>query len=72
MKRGRPRLNQKVEVIQVKIRLYDSDGDLAAFFRSIPPRLRAVMVKRALRSGMGETPVTEQEDMLDALDSLVE
>ncbi len=72
MKRGRPRSTDKVKVVQVKIRLYESDGDLIAFFDSIPPRLRAVMVKRALRSGMGEMPVEKQEDMFGALDSLVE
>jgi len=56
-------------VIQVKIRLYESDTDLKAFFESIPSRLRAVMVKRALRSGMGEMPTEKQEDVFDALDS---
>lgn len=72
MKRGRPKSKEKARVIQVKIRLYESDGDLLAFFESIPPRLRAAMVKRALRSGMGETPIEKQEDMFDSLESLVE
>ena len=73
MKRGRPKLSQKVQVIQVKLRLYDGgDDDLIAFFTHIPPRLRAAMVKRALRSGMRETPSEKQDDMFGALDSLVE
>lgn len=72
MKRGRPKSKEKAKVIQVKIRLYESDGDLLAFFESIPPRLRAAMVKRALRSGMEEMPIEKQEDMFGALDSLVE
>jgi len=72
VKRGRPKSQKKAEVIQIKIRLYETDGDLLAFFESIPPRLRAAMVKRALRSGMGEMPIEKQEDMFGALDSLVE
>lgn len=72
MKRGRPKSQKKARVIQVKIRLYESDSDLLAFFESIPPRLRAAMVKRALRSGMGEIPIEAQEDIFGALDSLVE
>jgi len=74
VKRGRPKLRQKVRVIQVKLRLYEGfDDDLAAFFSTIPPRLRAAMVKQALRSGVAGKPATaEQNDELqNALDSLV-
>jgi hypothetical protein len=63
-----------VKVIQVKLRLYEGgDDDLIAFFSLIPPRLRAVMVKRALRSGAqtdAADPCDRGDDLL-ALDALV-
>ena len=72
MKRGRPKSGQTVKVIQVKLRLYEGgDDDLIAFFSHIPPRLRATMVKQALRSGVFTAPTTDQDDMFDSLDSLV-
>ena len=62
--------------MRVKLRLYPGqDDDLIAFFHSIPFRLRAAMVKRALRSGTqtqegGWAP--EDDPLLDALDALVD
>ena len=39
-------------ILRVKLRLYPGeDDDLIVFFDSIPHRLRATMVKQALRSG---------------------
>lgn len=39
-------------IVRVKLRLYPGeDDDLIVFFDSIPHRLRATMVKQALRSG---------------------
>ena len=62
-------------MVQIKLRLYPGeDDDLIAFFTSTPARLRAAMVKRALRSGMeGQTDddESETEDLLDALDEFV-
>ena len=62
-------------MIQVKLRLYVRlDDDLLAFFAHTPPRLRAAMVKRALRSGIFpvEGSLTSAEDeLLEALSSFV-
>ena len=74
MKRGRPKLNQEVKVIRVKLRLYEGgDDDLIAFFSRIPPKLRAAMVKQALRSGMsmGTDTSGASEEAFAMLDSLV-
>ncbi|MHB1356740.1 MAG: hypothetical protein ACYCZF_12290 [Anaerolineae bacterium] len=62
-------------VIHIKLRLYPGeDDDLIAFFDSIIPRLRAVRVKQALRSGINDSQYRdycEDEKILDALDILV-
>ena len=69
--KGRPRLSSPPTIIQVKIRLYPGqDDDLIAFFASIPARLRATMVKQALRSGASVEEAPD-EDLFDALDSYV-
>jgi hypothetical protein len=62
-----------VKVIQVKLRLYQSsDDDLIAFFARIPRKLKASMVKQALRSGMSMADSTpEQEDLFETLDAFV-
>jgi ribosomal protein L5 len=62
-----------VKVIQAKIRLYKSDGDLIVFLDPIPPRLRSAMVKWALRSGMstGAEMTNNSDEALDVLDSAV-
>jgi hypothetical protein len=62
-------------VVQIKLRLYPGeDEDLIAFFEAILPRLRAAMVKRALRSGMADVERAqeqEEEGLWDALDAFV-
>ena len=75
--RGRPPSARAASArrVYLKLRLYPSeDDDLIAFFASIPIGLRATMVKRALRSGMGTTTLEASpldETLLDALDALV-
>ena len=77
-KRGRPRSPRaaSAKIINVKMRLYPGeDNDLIVFFASIPWRLRAVMVKQALRSGVQsatrETPADEDE-LFEALEAFVD
>ena len=75
-RRGRPPEPRaaSAKVINIKMRLYPGeDDDLVAFFEGIVPRLRAAMVKRALRSGVvGDAAVSEHSDeLLNALDSFV-
>jgi hypothetical protein len=57
------------------MRLYPGeDDDLLEFFRSIPPRLRAEMVKRALREGAAEVhllDVPEEVELMEALEALL-
>jgi hypothetical protein len=68
---ARPRLAERPRLVQIKLRLYRGmDDDLIRFFASVPPRLRATMVKQALRSGVSSDS-TLQDDFLDALDNLV-
>ena len=70
--RGRPRSNRKTQIVQVKLRLYpEEDDDLIAFFDSIPRRLRAAMVKQALRSGAPTVEENHDEDLFDALDAFI-
>ena len=75
--RGRPPSPRAATVrwVHIKLGLYPGqDDDLIAFFASAPHRLRAAMVKRALRSGMGATDEVHQMDedaVLDALDAFV-
>ena len=70
--RGRPRSHRQVRIVQVKLRLYSGeDDDLIAFFASIPLRLRAAMVKQALRSGAAQSAGDEDEDLFDALDAFI-
>lgn len=76
-KRGRPHSPRaaSARMIHIKLRLYPGeDDDLIAFFDGIIPRLRAVLVKQALRSGVQDTSQTVASDdrLLDALDSLVD
>ena len=70
--RGRPRSNRKAQIVQIKLRLYPGeDDDLIAFFDSIPPGLRAAMVKQALRSGAPQFEESQDEDLFDALDAFI-
>jgi hypothetical protein len=61
--------------VHIKLGLYPGqDDDLIAFFAAAPHRLRAAMVKRALRSGLGATDEGQQPDedgVLDALEAFV-
>ena len=74
---GRPRSPRaaSARVIHIKLRLYPGeDDDLIAFFVIIPDRLRAEMVKQALRSGVQATDqgvVSDDENVLRALESFV-
>ena len=74
---GRPRTERaaSARIVQIKLRLYPGeDDDLMAFFDVIPERLRAVMVKRSLRSGIqGEenSDMDGDDEMLDILDELI-
>ena len=62
-------------IVQIKLRLYPGeDDDLIAFFDSIPHRLRATMVKQALRSGTltaNEELTADDDGLFETLDSLV-
>lgn len=75
--RGRPRSDRaaSAKVIHIKLRLYPGeDDDLIVFFDSIPHRLRAIMVKQALRSGTQTSchdTLPDEDELLDALDSLI-
>jgi len=75
-KRGRPPSPRaaSARIMHIKLRLYPGeDDDLIAFFDEIIPRLRAAMVKRALREGM-DVPgaACDCDDEIDhLLDSLV-
>ena len=72
MKRGRPKLSREIKVIQLKLRLYEGiDDDLITFFTHIPPRLRAAMVKCALRSGTNTDISEVSDETFTMLDSLV-
>ena len=74
---GRPRSPRaaSAQIVRIKLRLYPGeDDDLIGFFASIPPRLRALSVKLALRSGVqSATTDTESHDetLLDNLDEFV-
>ena len=74
--RGRPRSPIQPHIVYIKLRLRPGrDDDLVAFFESIPPGLRAAMVKEALRSGVmipDQEGTREQDQLLDALDYFVE
>ena len=76
-KRGRPPSVRAASawVVQIKLRLYPGeDDDLIAFLAGVPRRLRAAMVKRALRSGVGgqiDVDEAESDELLDALDEFV-
>jgi hypothetical protein len=77
-KRGRPPSVRaaSARIIRIKLRLYPGeDDDLIAFFEAVLPGLRAVEVKRALRSGVEESnPVQDQEPddaMYAALDTFI-
>jgi hypothetical protein len=63
-------------VIHIKLRLYPGeDDDLIAFFSTIPARLRAELVKQALRGGVqaGDQGIaSDEENVLRALDSFVD
>jgi hypothetical protein len=51
----------------------EEDDDLIAFFDGIIPRLRAAMVKQALRSGDGlaSNQAEADDETLDALELLI-
>lgn len=75
--RGRPPSPRTATVrwVHIKLGLYPGqDDDLIAFFAAAPHRLRAVLVKRALRSGMvttGEAHQPDEDGVLDALEAFV-
>jgi len=75
-RRGRPPSPRaaSAKVVHIKLRLYPGeDDDLIAFFEAIIPRLRAAMVKQALRSGTYEQgELEEDEEIISTLDLLVE
>ena len=63
------------KIVRIKLRLYlGQDDDLIQFFDSIPFRLRAAMVKGALRSGAtsADDGAVEDNSLLDFLDALVD
>ena len=76
-KRGRPRSPRAASsrIVHIKLRLYPGeDDDLIAFFDGIFPRLRAAMVKQALRSGVvGSVACSDppEDSVLGALDAFV-
>jgi hypothetical protein len=77
-KRGRPRSPRaaSARIVNVKMRLYSGeDDDLIDFFASIPRRLRAAMVRQALRSGVqsscGET-LNREDELFEALEAFVD
>jgi hypothetical protein len=77
-RRGRPRSERAASdhIVYVKLRLYaGEDDDLRDFFGSIPLGLRASTIKEALRSGRvvaDQGGLSADEELLDALDSLVD
>jgi len=77
-RRGRPKSERaaRARIIRIKMRLYpDEDDDLIAFFVTIPRGLRATMVKQALRSGIqmvGETSTSDDDELIDALESFLD
>ena len=76
-RRGRPPSRRAASAlgVYIRLRLYPGeDDDLIAFFSGIPSGLRAVTVKRALRSGIetSDGAVDGEDDaLLDALDAFV-
>jgi len=74
-RRGRPPSPRAASatIVHVKLRLYPGeDDDLIAFFEAALPRLRAAMVKQALRSGTRDSarmldPDDEVTRMMDCL-----
>jgi len=58
------------------MRLYaGEDDDLIDFFASIPRRLRAAMVKQALRSGVrtsGDETLNQEEELFEALEAFID
>ena len=77
-KRGRPwpvGRAASARIVNLKLRLYPGeDDDLIAFFGAIPPRMRVMMVKQALRSGSLQvmfSDVPDDDEVMDALDALV-
>ena len=75
-RRGRPPSPRAASawIVNIKLRLYPAeDDDLIGFFSSSPSRLRAAMVKRALRSGVeiDQEDDAEDESLLEALDAFV-
>ena len=77
-KRGRPRSRRaaSARVVNVKMRLYaGEDDDLIHFFASIPRRLRAAMVKQALRSGVQtscDKTLNQEEEVFEVLGAFVD
>ena len=72
-RRGRPISPRaaSARVVHIKLRLYPGeDDDLITFFDAIIPRLRAAMVKKALRSGGSMALRDAAEDGGSPLESL--
>ena len=77
-RRGRPPSPRAAaaRVVHIKLRLYPGeDDDLSDFFSAIAPRLRATLVKQALRHGaQAVSPGDGQAEdgrLLQALDAFV-
>ncbi len=69
--RGRPRYNQMVVRISIKISLREGeDDDLIDAFRRVPPRKRASFVKAAMRSGGLAVPIDDLPDDEELAESL--
>lgn len=72
---SRPERAGRPWTVQIKMQLYPSeDDDLLGFFGSIPPRLWAAMVKRALREGAGSVDLLDlpkETEIMEALEALV-
>lgn len=62
MTRGRPRQPVRPVVFSVKLVLHPSeDDDLIAYLQSAPPRLRATLIKMAMRNGQLQKTVQTTE-----------
>jgi hypothetical protein len=63
-------------MVNVKMRPYPGeDDDLVGFFAAIPRRLRAVMAKQALRSGVQSScdeGLNQELELFEALEALVD
>lgn len=69
--RGRPRFNQMIVRINLKISLREGeDDDLIDAFQRVPARKRASFVKAAMRSGGLAVPIDDLPDDEELAESL--